>query len=178
MTILASNLQVRLSTAAGAAGDATASTPAGSLGKYISTSLLADANLHNLFDAVTGAEAAAGMTDYRCLFVLNNHATETLLATSIWIESQTPEGADVFIGLDPAGITPKGQAGAQAATIASEGAAPAGVTFSGPTSGGTALSVGDVPAGSCFAVWLRRRVAAGAKAMASDSLKLHVRGGS
>lgn len=176
MTIAATDLQVRLSTTAGSAGDSLASTPAGSLGKYLSTTVLADANLHNLFDAVTGAEAAVGSVEYRCLFVLNSHATETLRETSVWIESQTPGGADVMIGLDPAGVTPKAQAGAQAATIASETAAPTGVTFSRPQTAGGALLVGDVAALSGFAVWVQRTVQSDPRALATDGVKLHAQG--
>ena len=85
MTIVAADLKLRLSTASGAAGNTLASTAAEALGKYVSTTEIAAASLHNLFDAVTGAEAAVGAVEYRCLFVLNNHATDQLWETAVWI---------------------------------------------------------------------------------------------
>jgi hypothetical protein len=166
------DISVRLSTTAGAAGNSLASTPDTSLGKYLSTSVLADGSLHNLFDTVSGVEAAAGDTEYRCLFVLNL-ATDAMNDVLVWIESQTPGGADIAIGLDPAGVTAKASASAQAATIANEATAPTGVTFSLPTGAVNALAVGDVDPDECFAIWVRRTVpeAAGAKV---DGALIHV----
>jgi hypothetical protein len=169
------DVSVRLSTKSGAAGDSTPSTPAGSLGKYMSTTILADAALHNLFDAVSGVEAGAGDTEYRCLFILNE-ASDSMLGVEVWIEAQTTGGADIAIGLDPAGAVARDDASAQAAEIADESTAPSGVTFSLPTGEPSALSVGDVGADECFAIWVRRVTPAGAGAK-SDGAKLLVRWG-
>lgn len=168
MTILTADLKLRLSTASGAAGNTLASTPAASLGKYISTTDLVDNSLGNLFAAITGTQAAEGRTVYRCLFVLNNHVSETWANVKVWLVSQLSGGGDIALGLDPAGVTAKGSAPAQAATIASETAAPAGVTFSAPASVGAGLSVGSVAAGSCFAIWFRLKVPTGAGAVSAD----------
>jgi hypothetical protein len=53
----------RYSTTAGAAGNTTASTAAGSLGKYISTTAWAGGVANDLFDDITGAENAASTVD-------------------------------------------------------------------------------------------------------------------
>src|SRR4051812_3431674 len=164
MPIIASDIIYRLSVAA-AAGDTTASTPNASLGDQVSTTLIVGASLDNLFDDVDGGEAAAGDIEYRCFFVLNNHATLTLTNAILTIVSQTG-GAPVFtVGLDPAGITAKGSGSAQAATIANESAAPAGVVFSaGP------LNIGRIAPGQVQAVWVKRTVTAGQVAI----LPVHV----
>lgn len=172
MAVEASNIAVRLSTTAGSAGNTTASTPAGSLGKYISTTALANATLNNLFPDVTMAEATSGITRYRCVFVANLHASQAWQAVQVWILSQVPGGADIAIGLDPAGAVPIGQTAPQAAQIAAETNAPSGVTFSAPVSQAEALSLGNIPAQHCAAIWLRARVVADAQAVNLDGCQL------
>lgn len=178
MPIAQSDLLIKLSVTSGAAGDSTAqASPNASLGKYVSTTQLTDAILNNLFDAISGDENAASTVDYRCLFVHNNHATLTWSAPKVWLQSETAGGATTAIGLDPAGVTAKGSAAAQAATIANETTAPAGVTFSAPTTKGAGLAVADVPAGSVFALWVRR-TAANTAALDLDGAVLRAEGDS
>lgn len=157
MAITATDILFKFSVVA-ANGDSTAGTAAGSLGDQISTTAITDATLQNLFDKVSGDDNAGSVVDYRCMFVHNAHATLAWEAPKVWIQSETASGASVDIGLDPIGVTVKGLAGSpQAATIANENTAPAGVTFSHPTTkAGTTLVVADVPAGSVFAVWIKR----------------------
>lgn len=168
MPIVASDIVFRLSTTSGSAGDSTASTPAASLGKYASTSAITTAVLNNLWDDVSGAEAAAGDTEYRCIFMLNNHGSLTLKTPNVFITSQTAGGGTIDIGLDPAGVTAKGSASAQAATIANESAAPAGVTFSSPTSGSPLALPANLGPGQVIGIWIRRTVTAGASAVNPD----------
>lgn len=174
MPITASDILFKFSVAA-AAGDTTSGTAATSLGDQISTTALTDATLHNLFDQITGDENAASDVEYRCIFVHNNHATLTWELPFVWITAETGGGAVAAIGLDPAGVTPKGQASAQAATVANEQTAPAGVTFSAPTTKGAGLAVANVPPGSCFAIWVRRSAAATA-ALDLDGVTIRVEG--
>jgi hypothetical protein len=158
VAITASDILFKFSVAA-AAGDTTAGTAPTSLGDQISTTQITDATLQNLFDAISGDENAASTVDYRCFFIHNNHASLTWSAPHVWINSETAGGASVAIGLDPAGVTAKGLGSAQAAAIATELNAPAGVSFSAPTTKVGGLVVADVPAGSVFAVWVRRTAA-------------------
>lgn len=174
MAITAPDILFKFSVVA-AAGDTTAGTAATSLGDQISTTQLTDATLHNLFDVVTGDENAASDVEYRCIFVHNNHATLTWENVVCWISAETAGGAVAAIGLDPAGVTPKGQASAQAATIANESTAPAGVTFSAPTTKGTGLSIGNIPAGSVAAIWMRR-TAANTGAVDNDGVTIRCEG--
>lgn len=176
MAIASGDIVYRYSVKTGAAGDTTAGTAAGSLGKYISTTAVSAGPLNNIFDDVSGAESSAGDDEYRCIFVLNNHGSLTLQNAVVWIESQVGSGADITIGLDPAGVTAKGSASAQAADIATEGDAPAGVSFSNPTTKGGGLSIGNIAAGSCQAIWYKRHVAASTGALSNDGAQIRVEG--
>lgn len=171
------DIKYKLSTTAGSAGNTTAQAdPNASLGKYISTTEWADNTLNNLFDDVSGAEASAGDIEYRCMFIHNAHATAQLITPNIWLQAETAGGGNIAIGLDPAGVVPVGQAGAQAAQIVDEQTAPAGVSFSSPTTEGAGLSIGTINAGQCAAVWVRRTVPAATASLASDSVTFRVKG--
>lgn len=175
MPIASSDILYKLSTTAGAAGDSTAQgTPSNSFGKYMSTTQIVDNTLDNLFDDVTGDENAASNVDYMCFFVENNHATITWLNPIAWISAEGA-GTTHAIGLDPAGVVAKGSASAQAATIANDLAAPAGVTFSHPTTKPGGLAIGNMAPGTCQAIWVRRTAANGA-ALNSDGVTVRVEG--
>ncbi|MET0419416.1 MAG: hypothetical protein ABW022_25665 [Actinoplanes sp.] len=174
MPIAGSDIIFRLSVVA-AAGDATAGTPAGALGDQVSTTTITTAQLNSIFDDVSGAEAAAGDVEYRCIFVLNNHASLTLTGANVYIVSQTSGGGLIELGLDPIAVSAKASASAQAATIANESTAPASVTFSSPTSG-SPLVIGDMAPGTVKGIWMRRTVTAGAGALNPDGVIIGVAG--
>jgi hypothetical protein len=171
MAIVAADIVKRFSVSA-AAGDTTAGTAATSLGDQISTTAITDATLNNLFDDVSGAEAAAGMVDYRCIFVLNNHATLTLTGASITILSQTALGGLIDIALDNIAISAKASASAQAAAIGAETTTPTGIG----AFGAGPLAIGDIAPGQVKGVWLRRTVTAGAAALNPDGVILRISG--
>lgn len=175
MPIVGSDIKFRLSVTA-AAGDTTAGTPATSLGDQVATTAITTAQLQNLFDNVSGAEAAAGRIEYRCLFVLNDHATLTLESPVVFINSQTSGGGTIEVGLDTTAISAKGSGSAQAVTVANETTAPSGVTFSSPTTGSPLSLGGDLAPGQVKGIWLRRTVLAGAAATNPDGVILDVRG--
>lgn len=173
MPIVASDIVYRLSVVTASAGDTTASTPAASLGDQVSTSVITTAQLNNIFDDVSGAEASAGDVEYRCIFVLNNHATLTLLGASVSVQSQTAGGGTIDIALDNIAVSAKGAAGAQAATVANEQTSPgasAGAFGAGP------LTIGDMPPGQVKGIWLRRTVAAATAGLNNDGVILAVTG--
>lgn len=175
MAITASDILFKFSVVTGSAGDSTAGTAAGSLGKYISTTQLTDNSLHNLFDIITGAENAASDVEYRGFFVHNNHATLTWENVVIYLSSEVAGGAVAAISVDTTGVTAKGSASAQMKTIADESTAPATQTFSAPTTLGTALAIGNIPAGSVAGIWVRR-TAANTSAVDSDGVTFTVSG--
>ena len=152
-------------------GGSTNTDPNASLGGAISSTQIADATVENLFDNVTGDEAAAGKTEYRCFYVKNNHASITWQSVVAWILSQpTGNGVTIDIGLDPAGVN------GTATTIADETTAPAGVTFSAPADKPSGLAIGNIPAGQYQAIWVRRTVTAGASGIDNDGTQIKVEG--
>lgn len=175
MSIQETDILIKLSTKSGSAGNSLTSTPAASLGKYISTTELVSASLHNLFDVVTGDENAASDVEYRCIFVLNNHATLTHFSVVAWLVSEASGGASIAIAVDGVAASAIGSASAQADEIATESVAPTGESFSSPSSKGTGISLGDIPAGQCRALWVRRTAAASA-AKDSDDVYIRVEG--
>lgn len=175
MPVSSADVKVKFSTKAGAAGNATAGTASGSLGKYISTTEITDSVLNNLFDDVSGDENAASDVEYRCVFIHNAHATISFDNVRVYLVSEVAGGAATAIGIDPTAASPIGQAGAQAVEIADENAAPAGVAFTSPVDLASAINLGNIPAGSCRAFWVRR-TAANTAALANDGVTLRING--
>lgn len=165
MPIVAADIKIRLS------GGAANADPNASLGGAKSSTDVVDATLHNLFDIVSSDEASAGDVEYRCIYVHNGHATLTLQNAKVWIQSNTPSAdTSIDIGLGTSAVNGTEQ------TVANESTAPTGVTFSAPAVEGSALTIGDIPAGQHKAVWVKRTVNAGAAAYNNDNFVLRVKG--
>ncbi len=163
MPIVSTDIQYRLS---GGSGNTDVNASLG--GAKSSTSV--STGLHNLFDIVSSAESSAGDTEYRCVYVHNNHGSLTMQSSKIWIATNTPStDTSVEIALGSSAVNGTEQ------TVANENTAPTGVTFSAPASEGAALSIGDIPAGQHKAVWIKRIVNAGAAAYNSDGATITVR---
>lgn len=173
--IVAGDILYKYSTTAGAAGNANTSTASASLGKYISTSTIADATLNALFDDISGAENAASTVDYRCIFIHNSNAANAYQNVVAWLSAEVAGGASIAIGVDTTAASAIGSASAQAVTIASETTAPAGITFSSPTTSGAGISLGTIPSGQCRAIWVRR-TAANSAALSNDGVTISVQG--
>jgi hypothetical protein len=160
VAIVGTDILIKLSTTAGSAGNQNSQAdPNASLGKYISTSAWAGGSLHDLFDVISGEENAASEAEYRCIFVHNNHGSLTWFGPVVWISAETANGASIAIGVDTTAESAIGSASAQAVSVANENTAPSGITFSSPTTKGTGVSLGDIPAGHCRALWIRRTAA-------------------
>lgn len=175
MPIASGDVQYRFSTKSGSAGDTLSGNGAGALGKYASTTQLTSGGLHNLFDQISGAENTASDVEYRCIFVHNAHATASWLGVKVWVESQVAGGASIAIGIDPTAASDIDAAGAQAVDVTDENTAPAGVSFSTPTTKGTGLDLGDLGPDQVRAVWIRR-TAANSAALANDGAQLKTSG--
>lgn len=165
MPITSTDLKFHLS------GGAANSDPNAALGGAISTTQIVDATVANLFDNVGSAESAAGDTEYRCFYVKNTHATLTLQAAKVYIQTNTPStDTSAEIGLGTSAVNGTEQ------TVANESTAPSAVTFSSAAGSGNALSIGNIPAGQHKAIWLKRIVNAAAAAYNSDSVIIRVEG--
>ncbi len=122
-------------------------------------------DMNEIYDDVTKDESDSGVTRYRCIYYKNN-SSDAKKAAKLWISSNT-DGADtISIALDAAGLN------ATAATIADENTAPAGATFTAPSTEATALSIGDIPANQYYAFWVKQEVPAGTD---TETLKNHFR---
>jgi hypothetical protein len=157
MAITSSDLRTHLSIKTGTAGNQSVQPSANSsLGKYFSQTAWTGGVLHDLFDIVSGTENAAENAEYRCIFVYNAHATLTWENVVVWISATTSGGADIAIGVDTTAASAIGSAPAQALSVADEDTAPTGVAFSAPTTKATGLALGNIAAGYCKALWIRR----------------------
>lgn len=175
MPVASSDVKLKYSVKTGAAGNSTAGTAAGSLGKYISTTEITSAVANNLFDDVTGPENVASDVEYRCFFIHNSHATITFENVGVYLLSEVAGGTSIAIGVDTTAASAIGSAPAQALEVADEGTAPVGVAFSSPTTQGTGISVGNLAPGNCRAVWVRRTAANNA-AVDNDGVTLRIFG--
>src|SRR5215207_649976 len=127
MPIADADIQVRLT---GGSGNSNKDL---SLGGVMSSTAWAGGTLHDLFDVVSGDENAASENEYRCVFVRNNNGSLTWGPNiKAWLSAVTAAGADIAIGLDPAGVGNGATTGVPT-TVANEDTAPAGVTFTSPT---------------------------------------------
>lgn len=157
MPIISTDIKYRLS------GGTSNTSQAASIGGAISSTTEASSAL---FDDVSSGEAAAGDTEFRCVYIRNTHATLTALGVRLWVLANTPSpDTDVSIGLGSSGINGTEQ------TVADENTAPMNITFSSAATEGAALSIGDLPPGASRAIWIRRVVTAGA-AVFSDGFTL------
>jgi hypothetical protein len=169
MPIAGANLKWYLS---GGAGNA---NPNASLGGARSNTLVG-AGIDNLFDDVTGDEAAAGDTEYRCIYFRNEDANANgLIGPLAWIDQQTTApGDDISIGIDPVGKN------GVAVVTADENTAPAGVAFTTPLTKATGLALPGSPyaQNDFIAIWIRRTVNAGAASDPNDQASIRAEGDS
>jgi hypothetical protein len=167
--VASSDILFKYSVGSGSAGNTTAGTRDTSLGKYISTTQVS-APPNAFWDDVSSAEASAGDTEYRCVFVHNNHATDSALNVAVSITSEVSGGGATTIALDNIAASSIGSASAQAAgPVADENTAPTGVgTF------GSSVTIGTLAAGQCRAVWLKRVVGAATASINGDGFTFHL----
>ena len=157
MPIVNTDIQFRLS------GGASNSDPILSLGGIKSSTAVTGSTI---FDTVSGAESTAGDTEYRCIYVHNNHGTLTMLSSKIWIQADNLSYISIALGGEGLNGT--------AETVVDESTAPIGESFSAPANEGASLSLGNIPAGQHYPIWVKRTVPPAAAA-ASGSFTLRVK---
>lgn len=159
---MAADPQWRLS---GGAGN---SDPAASLGGVMSSTQVG-AGDNNLFDDVSGDESSAGDTEYRGVYVYNNGDVD-LQSAVVWIVDESDASADIELAPADEGLN------ATMETIANESTAPTGPTFAEYPNKGAGLSIGSIPAGQRFGIWVKRAVSASTPANAAATFTLRVEG--
>jgi hypothetical protein len=155
-------------------GGAANTAPISSLGGAMSTvagGIITSGTANNLWDDVTGDQSAAGLTEYRAFYVVNNHATLPWQTVMFWIDSLTSSADTEFdVALASEAVNT-----AIAQTLASEASVPTGVSFTRPVTKAGGLSIGNIPATQYKGLWIKRTVTAGAAA-ASDSGSIRCEG--
>lgn len=127
--------------------------------------------LHDIFPAVTSAEAAAGIVRYACIYTENTNGTDTLTTAKTWLSSNTISASThVQLGLGTSGLNGTEQ------TVANITTAPVGVTFDDAEDEANSLSLPDLPPGGHHALWIKWTVNAGAPAIGNDSATVVTKG--
>ncbi len=126
--------------------------------------VLTDDALNNIWDDVSSGDASAGDTEYRCSYVKNTHATQSVANVAVEIGTD-PTESNWEIALGAAGLN------GTETEVANENTAP-----STPTFGTGSIAMGTLAAGDSYPFWIKRIVTAGAGAATPDSGVLNVCG--
>lgn len=140
--------------------------PLASIGGAMSSTAM---SANTIFDTVSAAEALAGDTEYRKVFIYND-GDKALTNVKVWISDQPAQGV-IGLALDGAGKNADGE------TVANENTAPSGETFDDTTDPvANALAVPDLAVGDRHAIWLRRTISASTPgvALGSNAAELRV----
>lgn len=145
MAIVSSDIKAYLS------GGASNSNVNASLGGVKSSEVVPADALNNLWDQVSGDESSAGDTEYRIIYIENDHAS--LEATNVRAFFKTNESSYLTIGVNVAKNT-------NATLLTNEETAPSGVTFSAASTKANAVSLGDLDHGDYRALYIKRVIPA------------------
>lgn len=170
MAIIATDLKYFKSATSSSTGNTNGRT-IDSLGGAITTTELISGTLHDLFDSVSSSEAANGRVEYRCIYLKNDNATQTLYDAITWINTAAAgTNTTIEIAPDPAAddqtpaiiLADEVDSTDQLTTITNWTTAP---------SAASSVSIGDVPSGRAKAIWIRRSITAGQAAI-TDSCSI------
>jgi len=192
MAIVASDL-VKSLTGAGSDGGVQ-SDPDASFGGYRSSTTVVDNTDNNLFDDVSGAEASAGDTEYRCIVIQNEHASLELQDAKVYLQDADIGGSNVLSFAvevpETANLT-----NGDAQTIANESTVPSSINTTNHN--GTGSGVSDWSTATSYAtgvavdlgghdanlgvdelvfVWIRRVIAASASAASAVNFTVRIEG--
>lgn len=174
--IVTSEILFKFTTTSGSAGNSVAAGAVGTfLGKYVTSTNWAGGGTNDLFADITGAQNAASQVDYVGLGIYNSNASNALQNAAAYISSEVAGGASTALGADTTAASAVGSASAQLVQIASTTTAPAGVSFSSPTTLATGVSLGSIPVGNVKGLWVRR-TAANTAALSADGVTIAVGG--
>ena len=130
-----------------------ASTP----GSYTEETLAVTTLTEKIFPNVTSAEAGTGSYEYeyRCVYIRNDHGSETIATLKLWIGKQYDGEETVAFAVDSNGV------GGTAATIVDGDDSTdvlSGLSFVSPTTEATGVTVSTIANGVSVPIWIRRRI--------------------
>jgi len=192
MAIVAGDLDKYL-TGAGSDGGAQAD-PDASLGGYRSSTEITDDSDNNLFDDVSGAEAAAGDVEYRCICIKNAHGSLELQNAKVFLqEADVGAGNSIAFAVETPESTHLTDGDAQ--TVANESTVPASIdttdhngagsgvsdwSTGSDYAGGVAINLGghdvNLGVGEIIFVWIRRTIGVAAAAAAAVNFTVRIEG--
>ena len=148
--------------------------PNASLGEGRSSTEMVTAELNNLFDDISGAEAESGDTEYRGIIIQNKHASLTLYNAKAFLSVQ-PNGSRTT--KENISIATEAVVNDAIGTIAIENDVPMGAgAFSAPATYATGLALGDLGVNGQMGLWIKRVVPVSTEASASADFTLVVQG--
>lgn len=129
---------------------------------------------NNLFSKVLNAEALAGSTKYRCIFIKNSSGSD-YTGVGVWISTETlSNDSKVYLAVADEGINETVQF---PTGITNEGTAPDGdLTFTHPTQSYAMLDLPDLSNGDYVGLWVMRVIDPEASGYDNDYCRLTVEG--
>ncbi len=188
MAIVAGDLVKYYTQGGGSSDGGAAGSASVSLGGYRGSGVITTNTDNNLFDDISGAEASAGDTEYRCFCIKNNHGSLALQGAKIWV-STDEANADTTMSI--AVEVPTGSASTGTAQfVADESTAPTVNTgnvsnwvlssTANSAANGIAININghsaDLGSGEIVFVWLRRVVGAAAAAASGVNMTIRITG--
>ena len=183
MAIAAGDLDYYL-TGAGSDGGAQADHDA-SLGGYRSSTEITDDTDNNLFDDVSGDEASAGRTEYRCICIKNAHGSLDLTDAVVYLSDEDIGGSnELYFAVE---VPTTNDSTGSCQTIGNETTDPTVNSgnvsdWSQATTKGTGVTLdinahdADLGSGEIVFVWLKRVIAASASAAAAVAFTVKIEG--
>ncbi|MBO9492218.1 hypothetical protein J7384_17790 [Endozoicomonas sp. G2_1] len=140
------------------------------LGGAITSNKLTSAKLGDLFPHTTSDEARDGKTEYACIYIKNEHASELAQLVRNFIVSNTPSaGTVISIGAGTSAVNGVEQA------ISDINTAPSGVSFSTANGLANAINRPNLPAGQHMAIWVRKVTSPGTAGVSVDNAVIETR---
>jgi hypothetical protein len=121
--------------------------------------------VNKIWDDVSKADSLAGDTEYRGLFLRNNHSADGMTTIKIWVSANTPGQDNIKIALATEAINTAIE------VLANENTAPAGINFNtlNPVDLASGLAVPDLAFSAYKGLWVQRVVPAGVTAAVTEN---------
>lgn len=152
-------------------GGTSNTNPLLSIGGGKSNTSIVSGSKNALMPNISPPEALSGVTRYRCFYIQNLNATQSLQAAKLWILANTISSFDeIDIGLGSSGKNGTEQ------TLGSEFTIPSNITFLHPTSEVIAIDLGNLLTNDFYPIWVRCVVALNADFLDLNSGIIRCRG--
>ncbi len=168
MPIVTGDLKLKKSlhvVAAGVDNGNTNDLEVGSLGLGVDMNADVTSVINSLFDPISSSEAITGKTDYRCVYVVNDHGSLSLYDAKIYLSANTiSDKTKIEIGVDPVAVNGENSEIALDNEHDTTNKLDA-VMWGEHASFSDGISIGTLEAGKQRAIWIKRTVEAGAVAV-------------